>query len=68
MNNLNGLSFHRLIVPFSKVSDMVDFQCDVFPDLDAATDEQLKQYSAVVYQREIDTRIKKERRTLSPPF
>jgi glycosyltransferase involved in cell wall biosynthesis len=55
MNNLNGLSFHRLIVPFSKVSDMIDFQCDVFPDLDAATDEQLKQYSAVVYQREIDT-------------
>jgi len=55
LQRLNGLSFHRLFVPFSKISDSIEFKCDVFPDLDLLSDEQLKDYHAVVYQREIDT-------------
>ncbi len=34
LQKLNGLSFHRLFVPFSKISDSIEFKCDVFPDLD----------------------------------
>jgi hypothetical protein len=55
LQKLNGLSFHRLFVPFSKISDSIEFKCDVFPDLDILSDNQLKEYHAVVYQREIDT-------------
>lgn len=54
LSNLNGLSFHRLYVPFSKISDLHEFKCDVYPDLSVLSDEQLKDYHAVVYQREID--------------
>jgi len=54
LGNLNGLSFHRLIVPYAKVSDMENFKVDVFQDLNILNDEQLKEYHAVVYQREID--------------
>ncbi len=39
----------------TKISDSIDFKCDVFPDLDILSDNQLKEYNAVVYQREIDT-------------
>lgn len=55
LQRLNGLSFHRLFVPFSKISDGIEFKCDVYPDLDLLSDDQLKEYHAVVYQREIDT-------------
>ena len=55
LQRLNGLSFHRLFVPFSKISDSIEFKCDVFPDLDMLSEDQLKDYHAVVYQREIDT-------------
>jgi len=48
-----GLSFHRLIVPYTKVSDLVEFKCDVYEDCTQLSDEQLKDYQAVVYQREI---------------
>jgi len=48
-----GLNFHRLIVPYTKVSDLVEFKCDVYEDCTKLTDEQLKDYQAVVYQREI---------------
>ena len=54
MANLNGLSYHRLIVPYSKVSDLTNFKCDVLEDLDVLTDEMIKGYQYVVYQREID--------------
>lgn len=54
MGNLNGLSYHRLIVPYSKVSDLTNFKCDVYEDLDVMPDEVIKDYQYVVYQREID--------------
>ena len=54
MGNLNGLSYHRLIVPYSKVSDLTNFKCDVYEDLDVMPDEVIKDYQFVVYQREID--------------
>lgn len=54
LSNLNGLSFHRLFVPFSKISDLNEFKCDVYPDLSVLSDNELKNYDAVIYQREID--------------
>jgi len=54
MGNLNGLSYHRLIVPYSKVSDLNNFKCDVYEDLDVLPDDIVKDYQFVVYQREID--------------
>jgi len=53
LQKLNGLSFHRLFVPFSKISDSIEFKCDVFPDLDILSDNQLKDYHAVVYQNHL---------------
>lgn len=54
LGNLNGLSYHRLIVPYTKVSDLVNFKCDVYEDLDVIPDEVVKDYQYIVYQREID--------------
>ncbi len=54
MSNLNGLSYHRLIVPYAKVSDMQEFQIDVFQDISLLDENKLKEYSAVIFQREID--------------
>lgn len=53
---LTGLSYHRLIVPYVKVSDLEEFKCDVYTDVTMLSDEQIKDYHAVVYQREIDVR------------
>lgn len=54
----NGLSYHRLIVPYTKVSDNADFRCDVFKDCTLLSDDDLKNYHAVVYQREINIQCK----------
>lgn len=54
MGQMNGLSYHRLIIPYQYVSDLSEFQCDVFPEIALLPDSKLKEYSAVVFQREID--------------
>lgn len=54
MGNLNGLSYHRLIVPYSKVSDLTNYKCDVHENIDEIPDEAIKDYQYIVYQREID--------------
>ena len=54
MNNLTGLSYHRLIVPFGKVSNMQEFQCDVFEQPEFLPEDKLQQYQAIVFQRNID--------------
>lgn len=55
MRQPTGLSYHRLIVPYQYISDMAEFQCDVFQDVATLPDDKLKQYCAVVFQREIHT-------------
>lgn len=55
MNNLNGLSYHRLIIPYSKLSDLQEIKVDVYQDIEGIPQSLLKEYHAVVYQREIDT-------------
>lgn len=55
LQQLNGLSYHRLIVPYTAVSDLTEFKCDVLPNPEDLTDEQLQMYDAIIYQREIDT-------------
>lgn len=55
LEQLNGLSYHRLIVPYSKVSDLKDFQCDVYAEPEKLSDEFLSTFSAIIYQREMLT-------------
>lgn len=55
LQQLNGLSYHRLIVPYTAVSDLAEFKCDVLHNPETLTDEQLQMYDAIIYQREIDT-------------
>lgn len=54
IQELSGLNYHRLIVPYTKVSDLVEFKCDVYNEPHNMTDEQLQSFDAIVYQREID--------------
>jgi hypothetical protein len=54
LQQLSGLNYHRLIVPYTKVSDLLEFKCDVYNDPHKMSDEQLQVFDAIVYQREID--------------